>query len=240
MSNLNTAQYEQLLKPISASRVKTLDNMSHMEAWDVRRHLIRIFGFGGFSADMTDLSLLYEFETQTKAGKPAYRVAYRATMRLEIPQLGCTYTEAAVGESTMPDFKRGDCHDMAIKTAASQAFKRAAMNLGTQFGLSLYDEGNRDDVVGRTLCPPDGFVAPQKPTQVVTDTEESQDAYALDGAEDANWLHAVASATDELSLKELWDSATESGVINVQTSAGVPLREVIGRRVLEMREANGS
>ena len=114
------------------------------------------------------------------------------------------------------------------------------MNLGTQFGLSLYDEGNTMDVVKGTLCPPDGFVAPQHATPVVTDTPESDAVYGLDSAEDANWLHAVASATDELSLKELWDSAAENGVINVQTSAGVPLREVIGRRVLEMREANGS
>lgn len=149
--SINERQYAQLMKPIHKSRVKTIDGNSHLEAWDVRAHLIRIFGFGGFSADMTDLTLLYETKTQTKAGKDAYKVAYRATMRLEVPSLSCTYTEAAVGEALMPDYKQGDCHDMAIKTAASQAFKRAAMNLGTQFGLSLYDNGKLEDVVMVTL-----------------------------------------------------------------------------------------
>ena len=47
---------------------------------------------------------------------------------------------------------RGEAHDMAIKTAESDALKRAAINLGTQFGLSLYDEGSMKDVVGMTLA----------------------------------------------------------------------------------------
>jgi hypothetical protein len=51
----------------------------------------------------------------------------------------------------MPDFKRGDVHDMAIKTAESQALKRCATNLGDQFGLSLYRNGSADPVVTVTL-----------------------------------------------------------------------------------------
>jgi hypothetical protein len=40
---------------------------------------------------------------------------------------------------------------MAIKTAESDALKRAAINLGTQFGLSLYNNGSLRDVVVQTL-----------------------------------------------------------------------------------------
>ena len=40
---------------------------------------------------------------------------------------------------------------MAVKTAESDALKRAAINLGTQFGLSLYNNGSLKDVVGATL-----------------------------------------------------------------------------------------
>jgi hypothetical protein len=43
---------------------------------------------------------------------------------------------------------------MAIKTAESDALKRAAINLGTQFGLSLYNNGSLQDVVVRTLIEP--------------------------------------------------------------------------------------
>jgi hypothetical protein len=40
---------------------------------------------------------------------------------------------------------------MAIKTAESDALKRAAINLGTQFGLSLYNNGSLRDVIVKTL-----------------------------------------------------------------------------------------
>lgn len=149
--SLNERQYAQLLAPINEKRVKHQDGMSHLEAWDVRAHLIRIFGFGSFSIDLIELRHMYEMETTTKQGKAAYKVGYHATVRLTMHTLGCTYTEAAFGESLMPDFKRGDAHDMAIKTAESQALKRCAINLGTQFGLSLYKNGQTADIVIQTL-----------------------------------------------------------------------------------------
>jgi hypothetical protein len=40
---------------------------------------------------------------------------------------------------------------MAIKTAESDALKRAAINLGDQFGLSLYNNGATAPVVIQTL-----------------------------------------------------------------------------------------
>ena len=149
---LNIAQRNQLMQPINPKRVKQQDGMSHLEAWDVRAHLIRIFGFGGFSIDLIDLQHAYEQETTTRQGKAAFKVGYRATVRLCIHDLNATYTEAAFGESIMPDFKRGDAHDMAIKTAESQALKRCAINLGTQFGLSLYNNGDTNDVVKAVLA----------------------------------------------------------------------------------------
>ena len=154
VSALTPEQHAQLLKAIAPSRVSSRDGQSYLEAWDVKAHLTRIFGFGGFSSELIDLVMVYEQETTTKAGKAAYKVGYRATIRLTIHQLGAVYTEAAFGEAIMPDFKRGDAHDMAIKTAESQAVKRAAINLGTQFGLSLYQNGALADVVKATLVGP--------------------------------------------------------------------------------------
>ena len=150
---LSDTQVAQLLKPVNPVRVKVLDGLSHMEAYDIRAHLNRVFGFAMWSEDLTDLTQLYEQETQTRAGKAAFKVAYRATVRLTILATGATYTESAAGESVMPDFKRGDAHDMAIKTAESQALKRCAVNLGDNFGLSLYDQGSREPLVRGVLFP---------------------------------------------------------------------------------------
>jgi len=146
---LNDRQYEQLLKPLNESRVAKRGQagrqLSYLEAWDVKAHLIRIFGFGGWSADVLESTLAFEDKNE----KGQWNVGYKVTLRLSIPTLECTYTESAVGSANLP--QRGEAHDMAIKTAESDALKRAAINLGTQFGLSLYNNGSMRDVVVQTL-----------------------------------------------------------------------------------------
>lgn len=156
---LTAEQVTQLLRQINPARVAVLDGLSHLEAYDVRAHLIRCFGFAGWSGDVLSMELLYEEPTQTRGGKAAFKVAYRCTYRLVVA--GASYTEVAVGESVMPDFKRGDCHDMAAKTAESQALKRCAVNLGDQFGLSLYRKGSTQALVQRTLVMPGETVSAQ-------------------------------------------------------------------------------
>lgn len=160
---LTEKQINALLGDIKPERVFTDDGgFAHVAAWDVRAMLTRVFGFGGWDeVELRPTVLLYDQETTTRSGKPARKVAYQASRRLVVRtkdgEMLCTHDGSAVGESTMPDFKRGDGHDMAIKTAESQALKRAAINLGTQFGLSLYassgDGIHYRDVVRLTLAP---------------------------------------------------------------------------------------
>lgn len=149
MNPLNKAQYEQLLKPLNSTRVAKRsvggNSMSYLETWDVRAMMIRIFGFGGWSFDVISAELAFEQEVNSK-----WHVGYKVIGRLYVRQLFSSYTEAAVGFATLGS--RGEAHDMAVKTAESDAFKRACVNLGTQFGLSLYDDGSTRDVVQVTLC----------------------------------------------------------------------------------------
>ena len=150
---LNEQQYEQLLKPLNPARVAKRSqagrNLSYLEAWDVKAHLIRIFGFGNWSWDVKTAELAFEEKNE----KGQWNVGYKVVGVLTVPGMmdnwGATYTEAAVGSATLP--QRGEAHDMAIKTAESDALKRAAINLGTQFGLSLYNNGSLRDVIGKTL-----------------------------------------------------------------------------------------
>lgn len=149
--HLNDQQHAMLLTPINPARIgKDGKGFAHLEAWDVRRVLIGIFGFTGWSADTTAMELIFEQESDGQKGT-RYTVAYRACCRLTIGD--CTYTEWAMGDSTNNP-SRADAHDMAIKTAESQAFKRCAVNLGDQFGLSLYDGGSRAQSIRATLDRP--------------------------------------------------------------------------------------
>jgi recombination DNA repair RAD52 pathway protein len=148
--------------------------MSYVESYDVRATMNRIFGFTGWSLiEVTPAVCVFEEKTQTRAGKDAYHVAYRAHLALIIhtPDGDATYAGSAVADSIMPDFKRADAHDMALKSAESGALKRAATNLGDQFGLSLYDDGNLNPVVQVVV----GFnTKPQDPPLVAADGEAAE------------------------------------------------------------------
>jgi recombination DNA repair RAD52 pathway protein len=187
---LNEQQYQQLLKPLNPSRVAKRSqagrNLSYLEAWDVKAHLIRIFGFGGWSWDVLVAELAFE---QEKDGK--WNVGYKVVGRLTIGNdYKPTYTEAAVGTATLP--QRGEAHDMAVKTAESDALKRAAINLGTQFGLSLYDNGSTKDVIGRTLDRDTVSQEEGEPGLPVTDTSET--VPDSEGAE--AWIGQMKTAID--------------------------------------------
>lgn len=144
-----------LLQPIDKDRVmKDGKGFSHLAAWDVRRTMNTIFGFGRWSAEVLVMELISEREVTQRNGKQGFNVIYRAQCKLSIEgEYGemAIYTEWAAGDATNPTL--AEAHDQAIKTAESQAFKRCCVNLGDQFGLSLYRNGSTDasidEIVGQ-------------------------------------------------------------------------------------------
>lgn len=168
-SKLTPAQYAFLVAQIQDNRVRQLRGNSHLEAWDIRRHLIRAFGFGGFDIETKSLDLVAQIEhppTQ-QGGKPRWTVVYRAEVRLIVKASDGTvlavYEDGASGDSqNQPSL--GDAHDQAMKTALSQGLKRCAVNLGDQFGLSLYNGGRVNSVVIRSLVHPEAPAGNAAPT----------------------------------------------------------------------------
>lgn len=147
---LNPRQHEILLKGLNPTRISQRKggggrSLSYLEAWDVKAHLIRVFGFGGFDSEVISADLAFEDQVGNN-----WNVGYKVILRLTIHDINATYTEAAVGSASLP--QRGEAHDMAVKTAESDALKRAAINLGDQFGLSLYNNGSTAPVVNQTLA----------------------------------------------------------------------------------------
>lgn len=146
--SLTDDQVKELLKPIDPSRVsRDGKGFSHVEAWDIRRRMNQIFGFAAWSSSVDQMELISERETKTRQGKDAWCVVYRAQCTVMVN--GAVYTEWAAGDATNPTL--ADAHDQAIKTAESQALKRSCMNLGDQFGLSLYNDGSTKATVGETV-----------------------------------------------------------------------------------------
>lgn len=150
---LSDQQLGKLLSDIHPDRVEKKQGMSYVAAYDIKATLIRIFGFGGFSSELIESEILRAEQVPqvNNKDKSNWAVTAKATVRLTIPQLGAVYTEAAIAGSKQPDFT--ESADMALKSAESDALKRAAIFLGTQFGLSLYNDGATKDIVSVVLAP---------------------------------------------------------------------------------------
>jgi recombination DNA repair RAD52 pathway protein len=136
-------------------------SLSYVEAYDIKAMLIRVFGFGGFSSECLDSKILDIRDdgrqgTKLDGSRKTPYVMAQATVRLTIFGIGpdgqdAINTETAIG--TNDGFTIGDVADNAIKSAASDALKRCASFLGSQFGLSLYKKGSKDEVVKAIFAP---------------------------------------------------------------------------------------
>jgi recombination DNA repair RAD52 pathway protein len=162
---LNTAQRAKLLEGIHPGRVSqrnakkdgTGPMLSYIEAWDARATLIRIFGFGGFSADVVEV-------IPTEKG-------VIVGLRLTVYGIGpdgqdVTYTEYGADSAGYKEL------DDLVKTAASEALKRCCTNLGDQFGLSLYNNGSHRPVIMRTLDQADPESRGPNPVEQIQDPVE--------------------------------------------------------------------
>lgn len=235
---LNEQQYEQLLKPLNPARVAKRSGggrqLSYLEAWDVKAHLNRIFGFVNWSADVIESDLAFEEKNE----KGQWHVAYKVTLRLRIHTGSIpepTYTEAAIGFATLPS--RGEAHDMAIKTAESDALKRAAINLGTQFGLSLYNNGSTADVIGKTLdVMPHGGALEGEPA--IPETGMSETMADSEGAEE--WVAQMKAAVDGKDVAVLLDlkKTMSKDKVNDNVYMGVTLAKWLDKAIAQVGKGN--
>lgn len=180
MTYFSDEQIELLLKPIHPNRVSNLRGLSYVEGYDIRAELTRVFGFGRWSEDTMEQVLVCETEIKTNAGKPAWYVVYRTRIRLTIfapdGHEVTHYEGAHVGESTHP--VRGDAHGNALTNSQTYALRRCAINLGDQFGLSLYNKGSQEAIVRWTLVRPGAQPADTDDVPVISPEEPESVAEA--------------------------------------------------------------
>jgi len=171
---LTPEQVKLLLGGIHPQRVLSLKNMTYVAGHDIRAELNRVFGFGRWDQELLRQDLICERQVKTKGGSDAFYVLYRSTVRLTVRAADgshlCFYDGTHVGESTHP--VQGDAHGNAVTNSETYALRRAAINLGDQFGLSLYNKGSLDPIVRWTLV---GNDQPADTDDVAKVEEEEQD-----------------------------------------------------------------
>jgi len=173
---LTVRQLRALHNNLNKDRVARRDGMSYLEAWDVKATLIRVFGYTGFSTECLDAKIIREEQIPQSRNpeKMNWSVSAQATVRVTIHQTGAVYTESAIANNKQPDW--AEAADTALKSAESDALKRACVPLGTQFGLSLYQDGALHDVV-RTVVAPDQAAIIDDIVTMRANTPESQAAH---------------------------------------------------------------
>lgn len=206
MSAFNHQQTTQLLQPIAKQRVLADGKgHSHVSQQDITAHLIRVFGFGSFDTDVLNVACVFEQERTNNKGEFTGRwdVCYRALLRLTIRDENgaevCHYVDGST--ATAQNQTRGDAHDLAYKSALSLAKKRAAINLGDQFGLSLYNKGQMTALVGGT------FIRPAEPEEAAEheDVQEGVEQQVSLGNDeiDQDLVDPLISA--RVAIKEAWE-----------------------------------
>jgi len=127
-------QVEKLNEPILGANVKEREagwggkdnTLAYVEGYHVIAEANRIFGFGGWSSET--------IETTCVQNEPR-AVTYIAKVRITVGDVIREGTGAGHGNQS----NHGNNHESAIKEAETDARKRAFMQFGNQFGLSLYN-----------------------------------------------------------------------------------------------------
>ncbi len=200
-SLLKPEQIRALMGRINPARVATRRvqgrELSYVEVWDIKAALIRMFGFGGFSAEVIESQIVMVRSVATDPtfiddkGKPKTpEISAQSTVRLTVFGIGprgedAVYTETAIGSNS--GWTYGDTADNAIKSASSDALKRCAIYLGTQFGLSLYAKTHADVV---------GVLLPQWQADALVEEPHPETQSALDRATTVVADPAVAPSED--------------------------------------------
>ncbi len=165
-----------------SSRSQGGRSLSYVEAYDIRATMNKVFGFAMWSYVVEDSQIVQVERDVPKSGGGTtnFRVTAMVRSHLYIPQTGATYGGVAVASQAGADI--GEVSDFAMKTADSDALKRAAMNLGTQFGLSLYNNGSLQDVVKMGFAPGQEWNVPARLAQKAAERLKSIEAGEVPGA----------------------------------------------------------
>ena len=125
-------QIEQLNQPIDPKvvdyRQQGSMQLAYLPSWYVINEANRIFGFDGWQSETVQLDCVQSDD---------FCVTYIAKVRVTIGDVIREGVGAGHGKGKRVNL--GDNHESAVKEAESDARKRAFMQFGSQFGLSLYD-----------------------------------------------------------------------------------------------------
>ena len=134
----NEAQVKSLEAKLNAKHVRTRQandtTLTYVEGWHVIAEANRIFGYDGWDRRTLTLNCVWSGKID-KGYVAAYSAKVRVRVRAgaeNVVREGCGCGEARAATT-------GEAHELALKSAETDATKRALATFGNSFGLALYD-----------------------------------------------------------------------------------------------------
>jgi Rad52/22 family double-strand break repair protein len=140
-------QVRALRREVDSRKIRTRQvngrELSYIEGWHAIAEANRIFGADGWSRETIETRSVLSRET-----RGSFLAVYAAKVRITVFANGRTVVREGHGTGEGHGNSAGETHDVALKSAETDATKRALATFGKPFGLSLYlgDRGSASAV----------------------------------------------------------------------------------------------
>src|SRR5512146_3541086 len=135
---LSDTQVRQLRAKLEARHVKTRKangaDLHYVEGWHVISEANRIFGY-----DAWDRRTVASKCVSSSGNGQCQFAAYTAKVRITVRAGDITIVREGSGAGEGSGLTPGQAHEIALKSAETDATKRALATFGNPFGLALYD-----------------------------------------------------------------------------------------------------
>ncbi len=204
MTALTNTQVRQLKAKLEPRHVKIRKangaDLHYVEGWHVIAEANRIFGY-----DAWDRRTLATRCVWNGAVGPYHEAAYTAKVRVCVRAGDITVVREGSGSGEAKAPTPGQAHELALKSAETDATKRALATFGNPFGLALYD---REQVGVRKVR---GQAAPAIGPWVLRSAEDADEQSFDKPSEFAAALrNAMSDAKDIELLFAIWEQNVET------------------------------
>jgi DNA recombination protein Rad52 len=192
-------QARQLKAKLDSQNVKTRKangaTLHYIEGWHAIAEANRIFGY-----DAWDRRTLATHCVWTGTNDQHYLAAYTAKVRIRVRAGDVTIVREGSGTGEGRSLTPGQAHEIALKSAETDATKRALATFGNPFGLALYDReqtGVRKRPNGKAEQIPEGPWILRSTAGAANGTFDAPDGFvialrrAMTGAQNIESLFAV-------------------------------------------------
>ena len=135
--SFSVPQIRKLQRDVRACDVRTREvngrELSYIEGWHAIAEANRIFGFDGWNRETLESRCVLAREN-----RGTFNAIYVAKVRITVRSDKHIVVRDGYGTGEAHGATAGEAHDKAIKTAETDATKRALATFGKPFGLALY------------------------------------------------------------------------------------------------------